>query len=139
MGWRRRIRRCKETITRNIDEDVQDYVNSLAGAVIIDTFPSAITNHFTFEYIDKDDIQGIITNDIDPNTRSITWNIGKLEADKEVSMMYKLKLNDIRDSELIGRVLEINEKVTLSYYDDDATRHEATIYGGPEIILKAQK
>ena len=129
----------QETITKNIDEDVQDYVNSLAGAVIIDTFPSAITNHFTFEYIDKDDIQGIITNDIDPNTRSITWNIGKLEADKEVSMMYKLKLNDIRDSELIGRTIEINEKVTLSYYDDDATRHEATIYGGPEIILKAQK
>lgn len=104
-------------IQNDIAKDVQAILNSPINTVKIqDYFPEDITENFEFSYVGKPST-GNVTQAIDKETNTITWNIGKLKGDEVATLKYKLKIKDMKNANLLNKEIATNEKVVLTYKD----------------------
>lgn len=106
-----------------IESTVNDIYNSLVSVdrtlrdiTIIDYFPQEIIDNFDFKYVKETNI-GTISTKVDTTNNSITWTIPKLEVGKTALVQYKLKLKETFDSSIVGKILNTNEKVDITYID----------------------
>lgn len=83
---------------------------------IIDYFPKEIIDNFDFAYVSKANI-GNISAEIDKSNNSITWTIPELAIGQTATVQYKLKLKENFDSSIVGKILNTNEKVDITYTD----------------------
>ena len=124
----------EETIKNNIYRDLLPVSYSLDDITVIDYFPQYIVDNFELTYVDGIDISNI-SADIDPATNSIIWNIKKLPAGTSATIQYKLTLKSDFDEAIIGKILDTNEKVDITYKDFDGTPSEKTSDVTPKIKL----
>lgn len=96
--------------------DVPEY--ELTDIVLKDYFPANIVANF-----DKAELiaasKGTITSAIDTTDNSITWTIGNLKPGESATYTYRLTLKDTFDSSIIGKNLPTNEKITITYKEND--------------------
>ena len=59
----------------------------------------------------------VVINDTTDN--SITWTIGNLKPGESATYTYRLTLKDTFDSSIIGKNLPTNEKITITYKEND--------------------
>ena len=122
-------------IKNNITNDVTKILNSPINAVkVVDYFPEDITNNFEFSYVGNPSI-GTKTDGIDKDTNTITWDIGTLKGDEVATLKYKLKIKDMKNTELLNKTIATNEKVVITYKDKEAKDYEVTLTSSPEIKL----
>ncbi len=118
-------------ILANVMEIVQNPINTIK---IVDYFPEDITENFEFSYVGKPSV-GNVTEAIDPETKTITWNIDTLKGEETATLRYKLKIKDMQNTELLNKTIATNEKVILTYTDIDSKNYTVTLNSSPKIQL----
>ncbi len=124
-----------------IQNTVNDIYNSLVSTdktfrnlKIVDYFPKEIIDNFDFAYVSKANI-GTISAEVDKTNNSITWTIPELAVGQTATVQYKLKLKENFDSSIVGKILNTNEKVDLSYTDYDGSSISKTSDVTPKLKL----
>lgn len=118
-------------ILNDVIEKIQNPINTVK---IVDYFPNDITKNFEFSYVGNPTI-GTVSDTIDTETNTISWNIGTLKGDEVATLKYKLKLKDMNNKELLDKVISTNEKVVLTYNDNENKEYEAILESSPKIKL----
>ena len=82
----------------------------------MDYFPQEIIDNFEFAYVSEANI-GEISAEVDKTNNSIAWTIPELEYGKTATVQYTLSLKEDFDSSIVGKILDTNERVDISYTD----------------------
>lgn len=128
----------EKTITDKIYHDLLPVSSTLENITVVDYFPQDIVNNFELTYVDGIDISNVSPK-IDTATNSITWKIAKLASGETATIQYKLTLKDSFDENIIGKILDTNENLDVTYNDYDGTSKEKSSDVTPKIRLVAQK
>lgn len=128
----------EKTITDKIYHDLLPVSSTLEDITVVDYFPQDIVNNFELTYVDGIDISNVSPK-IDTATNSITWKIAKLASGETATIQYKLTLKDSFDENIIGKILDTNENLDVTYNDYDGTSKEKSFDVTPKIRLVAQK
>ena len=120
-----------ESIYKDIEKMLQPDINTVK---IIDHFPEDITENFEFSYVGTPST-GTVSEEIDEETGTITWDIGTLKGDEVAILKYKLKIKDMKNEDLLEKTIATNEKVVLTYTDVDAKNYTITLSSSPKIQL----
>ena len=128
----------EKTITDKIYHDLLPVSSTLEDITVVDYFPQDIVNNFELTYVDGIDISNVSPK-IDTATNSITWKIANLASGETATIQYKLTLKDSFDENIIGKILDTNENLDVTYNDYDGTSKEKSSDVTPKIRLVAQK
>ena len=122
-----------------IEETLQDIYKQLTPVSktlkdikIIDYFPQKIVDNFDFAYVASPNI-GSISAVIDTTNNSIVWTIGNLASGETAYVQYTLTLKDNYSSDILGLILDTNEKVDITYTDFDGTPGSKTSDVTPKV------
>ena len=122
------------TISNDIYSSLLSEDKTLKNIKIVDYFPSEIINNFDFAYVTDSNI-GDISATVDKTNNSITWTIPELASGKTATVQYKLKLKENFDSSIVGKVLNTNEKVDITYKDYADQEQSKTTDISPKLKL----
>ena len=122
------------TITNDIYNSLIPVSQSLTNIVVKDYFPEEIVNNFDFAYVSNANI-GNISAEIDTTDNSITWTIPELASGQTATVQYTLKLKENFDSSIVGKILDTNEKVDITYNDFDGVAQSKTSDVTPKLQL----
>lgn len=128
----------EKTITDKIYHDLLPVSSTLEDITVVDYFPQEIVSNFELTYVDGIDISNVSPK-IDTATNSITWKIAKLASGETATIQYKLTLKDSFDENIIGKILDTNKNLDVTYNDYDGTSKEKSSDVTPKIRLVAQK
>lgn len=104
----------EKTITQDIYNDLLPVGQVLNNITITDYFPKEIIDNFEFAYVSQPNI-GTISDKVNTENNSITWTISELKPGETATVQYTLKLKQNFDNNIVGKILDTNEKVDLSY------------------------
>lgn len=129
-----------DTIVReNIYEDVLELIQpDMTEVKIVDYFPEHITENFEFSYVGKPNI-GTVSDSIDNKDKTISWDIGTLKGNEVATLIYKLKIKDMKNTELLNKIIATNEKVELTYKDIEDKDYKVILTSSPKIQLAEVK
>ena len=99
-----------ETILQQLVAPEDDVLSDID---IYDYFPQEIIDNFNFEYISVPTL-GTVSKDIDLQNNMIVWHIDKLSYGESAFLSYKLTLKDTINTEIVGVVLDTNEKIDIT-------------------------
>lgn len=122
------------TITNDIYNDLIPISQTLTNIVIKDYFPKEIVDNFEFAYVSDTNI-GEISAEISSTDNSITWTIPELASGQTATVQYTLKLKENFDSSIVGKILDTNEKVDITYNDYDGVAQSKTSNITPKLQL----
>lgn len=111
--------------------------NTLRNITITDYFPQEIIDNFNFEYVATPNI-GEVSQTINTENNSITWNIELLSEGETASLSYKLTLKDDYDKDIIDVILKTNDKVEITGEDNNGPIDEESDVS-PTIRVKYEK
>ncbi len=126
--------KIEQTITDNIYNDLLPIRQGLKDIVITDYFPQEIIDNFEFAYVSEPNI-GTISTDVDTKNNSITWTIAELQPGETATVQYTLSLKENFDSNIVGKILDTNKKVDISYVDFNSETIEDTSDVTPKLKL----
>ena len=124
----------EQTITDDIYNDLLPIEQVITDIVITDYFPQEIIDNFDFAYVSEPNI-GNISAEVNTENNSITWTISELRLGETATVQYKLSLKEDFDSSIVGKILDTNEKVDISYTDLDGETVEDTSDVTPKLKL----
>ena len=124
----------EQTITDDIYNDLLPIEQVLTDIVITDYFPQEIIDNFDFAYVSEPNI-GNISAEVNPENNSITWTISELRPGETATVQYKLSLKEDFDSSIVGKILDTNEKVDISYTNLNGETVEDTSDVTPKLKL----
>lgn len=126
-------------VTQDILADVMEKIQNPINTVkIVDYFPEDITENFEFSYVGNPNV-GKVTEQIDKETNTITWDIDTLKGEEVATLQYKLKIKDMKNEELLNKTISTNEKIVLTYKDVDEKDYTVTLSSSPKIQLSELK
>lgn len=129
----------ESVVTNDILADVMEKIqNPINITKIVDYFPEDITDNFDFSYVGSPSI-GTASDTIDTESKTITWDIGTLKGDEVATLKYKLKIKDMKNTDLLNKTIATNEKVVLTYKDTEAKDYTVTLTSSPKIQLSEVK
>ena len=124
----------EKTITTDIYNALLPVSKTLKDIKIVDYFPEEIIKNFDFAYVTESNI-GEISATVDTTNNSITWTIPELANGQTATVQYKLKLKENFDSNIVGKILNTNQKVDITYTDFDNNNQEKTSDVSPKLKL----
>lgn len=124
----------EKTITTDIYNALLPVSKTLKDIKIVDYFPEEIIKNFDFAYVTKSNI-GEISATVDTTNNSITWTIPELANGQTATVQYKLKLKENFDSNIVGKILNTNQKVDITYTDFDNNNQDKTSDVSPKLKL----
>lgn len=125
----------EETVSQDIFKSLMPQSNSLKDITIVDYFPKEIVENFDFAYVSQANI-GNISSSIDTKTNSITWTIPELAYGQIATVQYKLKLKENYNSNIVGKILNTNQKVDINYTNIEGQKETKTSDISPKICLE---
>ena len=124
----------EQTITNTIYNNLLPIEQVLKDIVVTDYFPQEIIDNFEFAYVSEPNI-GTISADVDSESNSITWTISELQPGETATVQYTLSLKKDFDSSIVGKILDTNEKVDISYTNFDGETVKDTSDVTPKLKL----
>ena len=124
----------EQTITNDIYNDLLPIEQVLTDIVVTDYFPQEIIDNFEFAYVSEPNI-GTISTDVDTENNSITWTIPELRPGETATVQYTLSLKEDFDSSIVGKILDTNERVDISYTNLNGEPVEDTSDVTPKLRL----
>ena len=129
----------ESVVTNDILADVMEKIqNPINTTKIVDYFPEDITDNFDFSYVGSPSI-GTTSDTIDTENKTITWDIGTLKGDEVATLKYKLKIKDMKNTDLLNKTIATNEKVVLTYKDTELNDYTVELTSSPKIQLSEVK
>lgn len=107
---------AEKTIVTDIYNSLLPVKQTYKDITIVDYFPAEIINNFEFAYVEKANI-GEVSAEVNKANNSITWTIPELASGDTAIVQYKLKLKENFDSAIVGKLLDTNVKVDVTYKD----------------------
>lgn len=108
---------------------------------IYDYFPQEIVDNFDFEYVTSPTL-GTVSEDIDLQNNMFTWHIPQLSYGESALLSYKLTLKDNINTEIIGVVLNTNQKVDITagkVLDDNGSKKVISSEVTPKIKVTIEE
>lgn len=128
-----------KVISEDMFEDVSTKVqNPINSVKVVDYFPKDITDNFDFSYVENPNI-GTVSDTIDKENNTIEWNVGELKGNQVASLKYKLKIRDMKNTALLNKTIDTNQKVVLTYKDRDLKDYTIILSSSPKIQLSEIK
>lgn len=128
----------EKIVTEYIYSDVMQLIQQdIKDVVIKDYFPKEIVDNFDIT-ISENNVSKVDTKELETN-RFITWNIGKLAGNKAETLEYALKIKDMNNKDILNKVLPTNEKVVLTYKDNNSKDYTLTLESSPKVQLSQIK
>ncbi len=124
----------EQTITNDIYNDLLPVEQILTDIVVTDYFPQEIIDNFEFAYVTEPTI-GTISTKVNTENHSITWNVSELKPGETATVQYILKLKKDFDNSIVGKILDTNEKVDISYTNFNGETIEDTSDVTPKLKL----
>ena len=124
----------EKTIENDIYNSLLPIEKSLTNIEVVDYFPAEIVKNFDFAYVSKANI-GDISASIDTTNNSITWTIPELASGETATVQYKLKLKENFDSSIVGKILDTNEKESITYTNFEGEEQSETSEITPKLKL----
>lgn len=124
----------EQTITEDIYNDLLPIEKVLKNITVTDYFPQKIIDNFDFAYVSEANI-GTISAQVNTEDNSITWTIPELNPGETATVQYTLKLKENFDSSIVGKILDTNEKVDITYTDFDGEQVSDTSDVTPKLRL----
>lgn len=124
----------ENTITNEIYSSLVDVDKTFTDIQIVDYFPKEIIDNFDFAYVTEAS-KGEISAEVNKENNSITWTIPSLAIGETATVQYKLKLKENFDSSIVGKILNTNEKVDLTYTDYNNQKQDKTSDVTPKLKL----
>ena len=122
-------------VTQYIYEDLMEIIQAdINNVKIVDYFPEDIIKNFEFSYVGNPSI-GTVTDSINTENNTITWDIGSLKGDEVATVRYKLKIKNMKNENILNKTITTNEKVVLTYQDTDDKDYTVTLSSSPKIKL----
>jgi len=122
----------EETITNKIYRELLPVEKTLDNIKIIDYIPQYIADNFDVTLTeDSAELSATISED----KRTITWNVEKLKPGEIQALKFDLVLKDEFNEEIIGEILNTNEKVDVTFDDFDGENKSLTSDVTPKIKL----
>ena len=116
----------EDTIINDIfDSLVITTDNTLRNITITDYFPQEIIDNFNFEYVASPNI-GEVSQTINTQNNSITWNIELLSEGETATLSYKLTLKDDYNKDIIDIILKTNDHVDITGEDSNGPVNESS-------------
>jgi len=120
-------------LSNKVSEEVLSTIpDNITNITLTDYFPTEIVENFDFSYVKKP-TTGTISSEIKDN--NIVYKVDKLQGNDSITISYKLKLKDNVKTDLLGKEILTNEKVTLNYTDINNKNYEVTQTSSPSIKL----
>ena len=126
--------KIESTITSNMYNSIVPLNKAFKDITVVDYFPKEIIDNFDFSYVQNANI-GTISAVVDKTNNSITWTIPELKIGETATVQYKLKLKENFDSSIVGKILNTNEKVDLTYTDYEGSTNSKTSDVTPKLKL----
>lgn len=121
-----------KTISETVLSNFKDPTSTtLTNLKIYDYFPQEIIDNFNFSYV-SNPTKGNISADIDLQNNMIVWTIDKLEAQETATVVYKLKLKDTINTDILNVILDTNEKVEIETNENPKIESDVT----PKVRVK---
>lgn len=111
--------------------------NTLRNITITDYFPQEIIDNFDFEYVASPNI-GTVSQEINTENNSITWNIELLSEGETATLSYKLTLKEDYDQNIIDVVLPTNTHVDITGETPEGEINN-TSDDSPTVVVKYNK
>lgn len=111
--------------------------NTLRNITIVDYFPQEIIDNFNFEYVASPNI-GTVSQEINKENNSITWNIELLSEGETATLSYKLTLKEDYNQEIIDVVLPTNTHVDITGETNEG-EIDNTSDVSPTIVVRYEK
>lgn len=124
--------KIENTIKEDIYNDLLPVSQAITDIVVYDYFPQDIVDNFEFAYVSDPSI-GTITPTIDTENNCIIWNIDSLASGETAIVQYTLTLKDNYSKDIVGVILDTNEKVDITYKDFDGTDKNVTSDETPKV------
>ncbi len=116
----------EDTIVNDIFDNIVDTTdNTLRNITITDYFPQEIIDNFDFEYVASPNV-GTVSQTINTENNSITWNIELLSEGETATLSYKLTLKDDYDKEIVGQIIKTNTHVDITGENNGNTLTETS-------------
>ena len=126
-----------KTVNDDIYENLLAKPQSIKDIRINDFFPKEIVDNFDFAYVSKPS-KGTITESIDSENK-IVWSIDELSSGEKATVQYTLTLKDNYSEDIVGVILDTNEKVVIDYKDFDDTEKSKTGDETPKVRITQNK
>ena len=116
----------EDTIVNGIFSHLTTTVdNTLRNITITDYFPQEIIDNFDFEYVASPNI-GTVSQSINTENNSITWNIELLSEGETATLSYKLTLKDDYDKDIVNEVIKTNTHLDITGENNGETLTETS-------------
>ncbi len=116
----------EDTIVNDIfDSLVLTVDNTLRNITITDYFPQEIIDNFDFEYVASPNI-GTVSQTVNTENNSITWNIELLSEGEVATLSYKLTLKEDYNRDIIDQIIKTNTHVDISGENNGETITETS-------------
>jgi len=125
----------EKIVTEYIYKDILENIRTdIKSAVVKEYFPKEIIENFdiTFEN-EKVDTTKL------SDSNYITWNVGDIEGNKTVRLQYKLKIKNMKNEELLNKVISTSEKTEIKYVNHLGAETTAVLTSCPKIKLSEIK
>ena len=121
-------------LIKNMYQDfIQGYSPNMSSVVVNDYFPKEITDYYTITVADKN-LENVDVSKYETDGY-ITWNIGTLETGDTATLEYTLKIDNMKNDNLLNKTIATNEKVEITYEDAEGKDYTATLTSSPSIQL----
>lgn len=128
----------EKTVTQDIYNDLKPQSQTIKNIKIVDYFPKEIIDNFDFAYVNSPNI-GKISAEVDKTNNSITWTIDELKSHETATVQYTLTLKDNFDSSIINKILNTNEKVDITFDDENNKQQSKTSDVTPKVRITQEK
>jgi len=124
----------EKIVIDNIYDDVIEKIGTDMKSVVAKCyFPKDIINNFSIKISDDDkskvDITKLQTDGY------IIWNIGDLNSNKSEDLEYTVKIKDMKNSELLNKLISINEEVEITYKNYLNNQNSIKLLDNPKVKL----
>ncbi len=120
-------------ITENIYEDIIEEVGTeITDVVVKDYFLDIIKDNATIT-LSSNNKDAVINED-----KSITANLGNIEGNSKKTLEYTIKLNDINDPNLLDKEILTNEKIEVTYKENQQEK-KVLLEDSPSVKISAEE
>jgi len=121
----------EKIVTEYIYEDIMEEIRTdLKSVVIKEYFSEEIINNFDIIFSDEN----IDTTNLNENNY-IVWDAGDVPGNKNVSLRYTLKIKDMKNNELLNKIISTSDKTELKYINYLGTETTKILNNSPKIKL----
>lgn len=101
----------EQVVTEHIYQDIMEDIRiDIKSAVINEYFSDDIVKNFDITFANEN----VDTTNLSDNNY-IIWNVGDVQGNRTVKLQYTLQIKDMKNRELLNKVISTSEKTELKY------------------------